>query len=308
MTLVRSTLSALADASGLEGELIDDLKTAVSEACNNVVLHAYPGDVGPLILSVISGSGAVSVTVEDRGTGIRHVAASDERMGVGLAVISALADRAEFQTGRDGGTIVRMSFKRRGTGSPATVEEPWGTGSPATVEEPWSGPGRPRDMRYTAPAQALPDIGLIGDVVLWLSPASSLAPVLGRLIRAVAATSHFTLGAVCDLHAVSAALGTYTERHSAGGPIGFSINASPRRLQLTGGPFPPLDGADAELERAAAKLPSHGQLFSAGQLPNERELTNLATELRTLHGTDWDLVQIELVDRSRDLVDNSREG
>jgi anti-sigma regulatory factor (Ser/Thr protein kinase) len=273
MTLVRATLSALAEASGLDGELIDDLKTAVSEACNNVVLHAYPGDVGPLILSVISGSGGVNVTVEDRGTGIRHVAASDERMGVGLAVISALADRAEFQSGRGGGTLVRMSFKRG-------------------------------DMRYTtATAQALPDIGLIGDVVLWLSPASSLATVLGRLIRAVAATSHFTLGAVSDLHAVSAALGAYTERHSAGGPIGFSINASPRRLQLTGGPFPPLDGADAELERAPSKLPSHGQLPGAGQLASERELANLATELRTVHGTEWDLVQIEIVDHSRDLVD-----
>ncbi len=255
MTLVRATLSALAETSGFDAELIDDLKTAVSEACNNVVLHAYPGGAGPLILSVVSGSGGVKATVEDRGTGIRQVAASEERMGVGLAVISALADRAEFQTNVDGGTTVRMSFKRSG----------------------------PECHRGTAQAagqpQALPDIGLEGDVVAWLSPASSVAPVLGRLVRAVAATSHFTLAAVCDLHAVSGALGAYAERHTAGGPIGFSIDASPRRLQLTGGPFLPRAGAGTEQP--------------------------LPAELHTLHGAEWDLVQIELVDRSRDRAGDS---
>ncbi len=113
VTLVRSVLSALAEELELEDELADDLRTAVSEACNNVVLHAYPGAAGPMALSIDSVGGVLEVIVEDRGGGITHVAVSEDRMGVGLAVISALADRAQFQNGPEGGTTVRMSFDRR---------------------------------------------------------------------------------------------------------------------------------------------------------------------------------------------------
>ncbi|MGO9792643.1 MAG: ATP-binding protein [Solirubrobacteraceae bacterium] len=293
VTLVRAALSALAEASGLEDELIDDLKTAVSEACNNVVLHAYPGGSGPLIMSVASGSG-VNVTVEDRGTGIRQVAPSDQRMGVGLAVMSALADRAEFESSIDGGTTVRMSFKRRRTNATTVAEEPWCRPEPHQVMPD-----------TTAQTQARRDIDLVGDVVVWLSPASSLAPVLGRLIRAAAATSHFTLGAVSDLHAIGAELGAYAERNGDGGPIGFSIDAAPRRLQLTGGPFLPPEGARAEHGQAEHGQAEHGQAAPEA-VAGERRLASFAAELRTLHGAKWHLLQIELVDHSRDLVDRNR--
>ena len=43
VTLVRSVIRTVARAAGLDRELVDDLRTAVSEACNNVVLHAYRG-------------------------------------------------------------------------------------------------------------------------------------------------------------------------------------------------------------------------------------------------------------------------
>src|SRR5262249_22185937 len=112
VTLVRSMLASLGEFLELEPELLDDLRTATSEACNNVVLHAYDGRPGPLIVSLeITGKG-FEVVVRDRGGGIRRVSAPDERMGVGLAVISALADRAEFESHPDGGTAVRMSFSR----------------------------------------------------------------------------------------------------------------------------------------------------------------------------------------------------
>ena len=114
MMLVRATLSAIAEAGGLRDELADDLKTAVSEACNNVVVHAYPDGHGPLILSLATDPLEVLATVQDHGQGIRRLSVSDERMGVGLAVISALADRVELESGVNGhsGTTVRMSFSR----------------------------------------------------------------------------------------------------------------------------------------------------------------------------------------------------
>ena len=48
LTLVRGVLAGVAELIGLDPELLDDLKTAVSEACNNVVMHAYGGETGPL--------------------------------------------------------------------------------------------------------------------------------------------------------------------------------------------------------------------------------------------------------------------
>ena len=49
LTLVRGALGGVADQLALDPELLDDLKTAVSEACNNVVMHAYDDDTpGPL--------------------------------------------------------------------------------------------------------------------------------------------------------------------------------------------------------------------------------------------------------------------
>ena len=42
LTLVRGMLGGVGELLAVDPELLDDLKTAVSEACNNVVLHAYP--------------------------------------------------------------------------------------------------------------------------------------------------------------------------------------------------------------------------------------------------------------------------
>ena len=96
LTLVRGALSGIGEALAFDPELLDDLKTAVSEACNNVVLHAYRDSPGPLSVEVLVGRDRVEAAVHDRGSGIHGVAlAMEGRMGVGLAVISALADRAE---------------------------------------------------------------------------------------------------------------------------------------------------------------------------------------------------------------------
>jgi serine/threonine-protein kinase RsbW len=50
LTLVRGMLGGLGDSLGMDPELLDDVKTAVSEASNNVVMHAYGGEAGPRVL------------------------------------------------------------------------------------------------------------------------------------------------------------------------------------------------------------------------------------------------------------------
>jgi serine/threonine-protein kinase RsbW len=228
LTLVRGMLAAVGEAVGFEPELLDDLKTAISEACNNVVLHAYDGSTGPLVVTLLIGLDAVEATVRDRGGGIHHVSApSDERMGVGLAVISALADRAEFLSAPDGGTEVRMSFRGRGAG--------------VRVLEP----KLPR-------AAELPPARLIGDVVGTLSPATLLPAVLGRVARALAASARFSLDRFSDVYLVTDAVAAFATEAAAASELRFAITAAPRCLELTIGPF--RAGTGEAAARAGAPL------------------------------------------------------
>ena len=71
LLLARLTLSGLARELPIEEELLADLKLAVTEACGNVVRHAYPGDEGDVSLVVTIGDSRLLLTVEDYGAGIR---------------------------------------------------------------------------------------------------------------------------------------------------------------------------------------------------------------------------------------------
>ena len=72
LLLARLTLSGLARELPIEEELLADLKLAVTEACGNVVRHAYPGDeAGDVSLVVTIDDSRLLLTVEDYGAGIR---------------------------------------------------------------------------------------------------------------------------------------------------------------------------------------------------------------------------------------------
>ena len=261
VTLVRGMLAGLGETLGLDGELIDDLKTAVSEACNNVVLHAYPDRPGPLVVALVIDPAEIDITVSDRGTGIRNVAASEDRMGVGLAVISALADRAEFQSVADGGTAVRMAFSGRG----ANV---------ALLDRPSA--GRPSPL----------DLELSGDVVVTVSPAELLPGVLGRLTRAAAAGAHFSLDRFSDLYLVADEVSSHAGAAAGGASVSFALTAGSGQLALTMGPFPPGSG-----ERLRS-----GQGPASGAFPLTRLVDELGFEQRG--GAEvWTLVVRDRRDR-----------
>jgi serine/threonine-protein kinase RsbW len=213
LTLVRGMLAGVGELLGFDPELLDDLKTAVSEACNNVVLHAYGEEPGPLAVALQIDDGGVEVTVRDRGSGIQYVAPSDDRMGVGLAVISALADRAEFLRATGGGTEVRMAFL--GRGGPHGM----GNGEAAPeLDETWAS-------------------DLSGDVVVTLSPVALLPGILGRVARALAANARFSLDRFSDLYLVTDALAAHARDAAKSGWIVFAIASANHRLELTLGPF-----------------------------------------------------------------------
>ena len=93
--------------------LIEDVKLAVTEACTNVVRHAYQGTDGPLEVRVEPKAGSLTVVVTDHGVGIRPNPSSDGA-GLGLPLIAALSSQLEIEDGPDTGSCVRMSFTTAG--------------------------------------------------------------------------------------------------------------------------------------------------------------------------------------------------
>jgi anti-sigma regulatory factor (Ser/Thr protein kinase) len=220
VALVRTGLAALDDVFSLGDLLLTDLKTAVSEACNNVVVHAYPDTLGRMSVSIDCNPDAFEVRVRDYGAGFHQLAAGEDRMGLGVGVMSALADRVEFGSPSGGGTEVKMCFRR-------SVDAPVGF-------SPGSGD------------RQLP-LELHGDAVIWLEPVSLIGPVLGRVVRAFAAKSQFTLDRFAELYAVTDALAAYAEYASASDTVGIAITGAPRRLEL-------VDLLPAAADRRATRL------------------------------------------------------
>jgi serine/threonine-protein kinase RsbW len=217
--IVRAALAGVGQILDLDSELFDDLKTALSEACNNVVLYAYDGEPGPYVVGLEIRPDGIGATVRDWGGGIQQVGPSEERMGVGLAVISALADRAEFISPPDGGTEVRMVFNVRGAAIRSL--------------------GVSQDE---APATGA-CVQLSGDVVATVWPAGLLAGVLGRVARAVAARTQLSLDRFSDIYLVTDAIAAFAQSAGSAGAITFAVTGGDRRVELTVGPFPAGDGA-----------------------------------------------------------------
>jgi serine/threonine-protein kinase RsbW len=225
VSVVRAALSGVAEAAGFDEELSTDLKTAVSEACNNVVIHAYEGQPGPMRVLVSSSEDRVDVVVRDSGTGILRLSSGADHMGLGLALISALADQAEFNSPTDGGTEVRMRFRRGATDTEAGFpgDEAWPSRPTALIEE---------------------------DVVMWCEPVPLVRHLVGRVARATAASSHFTMTGASDLYAINDAMAGFAEV-AADGHLVVGISSSSHRLTLDAGPMVALEPGESH-EPAAA--------------------------------------------------------
>jgi serine/threonine-protein kinase RsbW len=107
----RSLVSDLLDRLGATSRA-GDVNLALSEACGNVVLHAYrPGDAGGWLRVAAHARGrTLVVEVEDQGRGLesRHSAPG---LGLGLELIRGLSDDAQIQSQPDVGTSITMTFR-----------------------------------------------------------------------------------------------------------------------------------------------------------------------------------------------------
>lgn len=101
-----------------------DMKTAVSEAVTNCIVHAYPQEIGLITMTAaLYEGGIVRVTVTDRGIGIADVRQAmepafttgnpEERAGLGFAVMQSFMDKVRVSSVPGRGTRVTLT-KRLG--------------------------------------------------------------------------------------------------------------------------------------------------------------------------------------------------
>ena len=101
-------------------EEMADVKTAVSEAVTNAIVHGYAHAQGTVRLHAICREdGLVIVDISDRGCGIADIdrarqpfyttAEGEERSGMGFTVMESFMDRVEVQSAVGRGTTVRLA-------------------------------------------------------------------------------------------------------------------------------------------------------------------------------------------------------
>ena len=100
-------------------EELNDIKTAVSEAVTNCIVHAYKEKIGNIYITAIIDGDNVKIRIRDRGCGIPDVeqameplfTGGEERAGLGFAVMESFTDKLKVRSSVGKGTTVTMSKK-----------------------------------------------------------------------------------------------------------------------------------------------------------------------------------------------------
>src|SRR5579859_7545698 len=116
----RTALTEFAADAGAQGERLEAIRLAASEAVTNAVVHAYPDrahDHGAGVQITASRvDDDVWVLVGDEGVGLHSNGSASKGLGLGLALIAQLADGLEIASRGTGGTELRMRFRLRAPG------------------------------------------------------------------------------------------------------------------------------------------------------------------------------------------------
>jgi serine/threonine-protein kinase RsbW len=249
--LVRQALAGLGETIGLDAVELTDVSTAVSEACNNVVVHAYSGDQGPLEVEVYVLEYAVEVVVRDHGIGIKPREADPEELvgGIGMPVIRALSEEADFNDLPGGGTEVRMRFS-------------------TTQQHPLEPLQSSTDARRRAELAGLED----ESPSVTVGPTQLARKVVPRVLSALAARAYFSTDRISDTQIVADALVAHADGSIDGGRLTVAVAVAPRDLRLRIGPL--LEGRAAEVFEEAA-VDGLGSVL--GRLANEHEIYQLGS-------------------------------
>ena len=119
----RSAVAAFAAQLDPTMDELGDIKTAVSEAVTNAIVHAYPEEVGVVLLRarVLRGD-TLELTVKDHGRGIPDVkrameplysTGGDDRSGMGFTIMESFMDKLQVRSRPGKGTTVTMKRQIR---------------------------------------------------------------------------------------------------------------------------------------------------------------------------------------------------
>lgn len=121
-SFLRGVVSAFAARANPTMEVISDIKTAVSEAVTNVIVHAYADrDTGEIEVRASIDEGVLTVEITDRGAGIPNInealkdffttRADEERSGLGFTIMAGFMDSLNVTSQSGAGTTVTMTKK-----------------------------------------------------------------------------------------------------------------------------------------------------------------------------------------------------
>ena len=117
LMVVRQAVTGVAEARGVPDQRRDDMRIAVSEACTNVVMHAYPETRGIISVGLwTDDDGGLVIRVTDSGRG------TSPGLGIGLQLMATLADDIHLSTPDGGGTQVVLTFSGTGAEHPPGAE------------------------------------------------------------------------------------------------------------------------------------------------------------------------------------------
>ncbi len=98
-------------------EELNDIKTAVSEADTNCIVHAYRDTLGMIYITVSADGGKIKIRIRDRGCGIPDIekakeplftTGGEERAGLGFAVMESFTDKMTVRSTVGKGTTVTL--------------------------------------------------------------------------------------------------------------------------------------------------------------------------------------------------------
>ncbi|HSJ17242.1 MAG TPA: ATP-binding protein [Solirubrobacterales bacterium] len=208
LAVIRQALAGYADAMGFDADAIADLKTVVTEACMNVVVHAYPdGTGGPLEIGAEPDEDGLEISIRDRGSGFRPrpADAQDSGLRLGLPLIATLSDEFEIRGGGRG-TEVRMKLRYSRNG--ATEE---------SGEED--------------------DRGIAQGTAMSIAAGAFVRPVLARVISALAARADFSVDRLSDTILIGDAVSAHEASDFRDGTVGIDLSDGAGWLGVRIGPL-----------------------------------------------------------------------
>ncbi|HEU4707010.1 MAG TPA: ATP-binding protein [Solirubrobacterales bacterium] len=235
VAVVRHALAGLAERLGMDEASLADLKTVVTEACMNVVVHAYAGqEPGPLEIEAESDGDGLTVAIRDHGSGIRPRPDVEERQSlrIGLTLIAALSSSFEIRGGADMGTEIRMHV-------------PFSAGEDGTKASSFA-------------------VAAGEETRIRVGPPEIVGPVLSRALSALAARQDISVDRLSDTMLLSDAISARAPQGFTDGHVSLSISELPEGIELKVGP---MTGGGAERLRASFELPEVGG--SLAQLTDE---------------------------------------